>query len=115
MEGSAVMASDLSLLLILPLLAHCSSSFLALSVSKGHMENNWALQALLTGAADGPTWVTCELGGLQHVGLGIERLEISLLPWETLSPGSPMSQPSPCWDGDILQATGDRDLCPAVW
>lgn len=81
------MASDLSFFIILPLLAHCSSSLLALSVSKGHMENNWAVQALLSGAGDGPgspTWVTCELGGLQHVGLGIERLEASLLPWESL-------------------------------
>lgn len=83
MEGSAVMASDLSSLIILPLLAHCSSSLLALSVSKGHVENNWVVQALLSGAGDdpgSPTWATCELGGLQHVGLGIKGLEASLLP-----------------------------------
>lgn len=83
-KGSTVMASDLSSLIILSLLAHCSSSLLALSVSKGHMENNWAVvQALLSGAGDdpgSPTWATCELGGLQHVGLGIEGLEASLLP-----------------------------------
>lgn len=45
------MASDLSFLIILPLLAHCSSSLLALSASKGHMGNNWAE---LSGAGDGP-------------------------------------------------------------
>ena len=65
MEGSTVIASDLSFLIILPLLACCSSSLPALLGL--HQRDTWksnrAAQASLSGASDArggtlpPTWV----------------------------------------------------------
>lgn len=73
MGGSAAIASDLSFLIILPLLACCSSSLLALLGlrQRDTRKSNWAAQALLSGASN------ARGGGLtSHMGLGAENLTL---------------------------------------
>lgn len=78
MGGSTAIASDLSFLILLPLLARCGSSLPALLGlrQRDARKSNWAAQALLSGASD------ARGGGLtSHMGLGAENLKlISLVP-----------------------------------
>lgn len=107
MQGSAVVASDLSFLTILPLPAHCSSSLLALLYQRDTRDAAGQCRHCSVGL----WW--CWVSHMSWVGS-------SLWDWGLKGWKHPCCHetPLPCWGGTFSKPQVTEScshLCPTVW